>query len=161
MHLVSHSNGRLHIYVCYETGTEEALAAEAEALDRLEILATLTAPIPSSGSSSSPSDIQPVLEKLHTARDKHIFRILTTIASPDHSASARKRAFDEIPKRTKSLGDTAAAWVKSLARRCAMGYFLNVKIVNRCILLTQECFHEDHIQECADFLSCVKTALDI
>jgi hypothetical protein len=124
-------------------------------MERLEIVATLTAPILGS------SDIRPVLEKLHTARDKHIFRILATISNPDHSASARVRAFDELPKRTKSLGDSTSAWVKMLARRCAMGNFLNVEIINDCILLAQECFRGGHIPECAEFLTCVRTAVEI
>jgi hypothetical protein len=80
---------------------------------------------------------------------------------PDYSASARIRAFDELPKRTKSLGDSTAAWVKSLARRCAMGHFLNAEIVEHCILLAQECFREGEIPESAEFLACVKTAVDV
>lgn len=140
-----------------ETGTEEALAAEAQAMERLESVANLSAPL--SGSSSF--DISDVLEKLHTARDKHIFRILATIASPDHSASARIRAFDELPKRTKSLGDTTAAWVKTLARRCAMGHFVNAEVVHHCIILAQECFDQGEVAESAEFLACVKTFVDI
>jgi hypothetical protein len=124
-------------------------------MERLEIVATLTAPLPGS------VDIQEVLEKLHNARDKHIFRILATISRSDHSASARVRAFDELPKRTKSLGDATAAWVKMMARRCAMSNFINVEIVNQCILLAQECFQGGHIPECAQFLTCVKTAVEI
>lgn len=116
----------------------------------------MTAPI--SGTSSSPPN---VLEKLHTARDKHIFRILATIAIPDHSASARSRALDELPKRTKSLGDSTVAWVKTLARRCAMGHFINVDVIHDCIILAQECFHGGHIPECSEFLRCVKTAVEI
>lgn len=142
-----------------QIGTEEALAAEAEAIERLEVVASLSSPL--SGSASSPSDIRSILEKLHSARDKHIFRILATIASPDHSASARVRAFDELPKRTKTLGDSTAAWVKSLARRCAMGHFLNAEVVRDCVVLAQECFENGDIPECADFLACVKTAVDI
>ena len=148
-----------HIDFLAETGTEEFLAAEAEAVERLEVVASLSAPL--SGQSSIPSDIRPVLEKLHAARDKHIFRILATIASPDHSASARLRAFDELPKRTKSLGDSTAAWVKSLARRCAMGHFLNADVVRDCIVLAQDCFANGDFPECAEFLACVKTAIDI
>jgi hypothetical protein len=124
-------------------------------MERLEIVATLTAPLPGS------VEIQEVLEKLHTARDKHIFRILATISSSDHSASARVRAFDELPKRNKFLGDATSAWVKMMARLCAMSNFLNVEIVNQCILLAQECFQGGHIPECAQFLTCVKTAVEI
>ncbi len=155
-HCISHPYRCL---VIYKTGTEEHLAAEAEAFEQLEMVAALSAPLP--GLSSSPSDIRPVLEKLHTAKDKHIFRILATIATPDHSASARIRAFDELPKRTKSLGDSTAAWVKSLARRCAMGNFLNAEVVQNCIILSQECFVSGDIAESAEFLSCVKTAVDV
>lgn len=142
-----------------EKGTEAYMTAEAEAMVKLEMVSSLSAPLTSSGANSS--DIRPILEKLHTARDKHIFRILATIASPTHSLAARARAFDELPKRTKSLGEMTAAWIKTLARRCAMGHFLNSEIINHCILLAQECFHEEDFGRCVSFLACVKIAAEI
>ena len=141
----------------FKSGTEEAFSADAEAMEKLEVVAALTAPA-SGGSSSSPSEIRPILDKLHNARDNHIFRVLATITSPRHSASARSRAFDELPKRTKSLGDQAATWIKTLARRCAMGQFMNGEIVHHSILLAQESFCEGNFQGCLHFLHCVKSA---
>ena len=141
----------------FKSGTEEAISADAEAMEKLEVVAALTAPA-SGGISSFPSDIRPILEKLHNARDNHIFRVLATITSPTHSASARSRAFDELPKRTKSLGEQAASWIKTLARRCAMGQFMNGEIVHHSILLAQESFCEGNFQACMQFLHCVKSA---
>jgi hypothetical protein len=146
------------LFVC--AGTEDALKLEVEALAKLEKIASLSAPT-SASASGSPADNRPILEKFHGARDKHIFRILATISSPTHSASARARAFDELPKRTKSLGEQTSTWVKMLARRCAMGNFLNVEVVNHCILLAQECFHAGDMDGCMSFLSCVKMTSEI
>jgi hypothetical protein len=42
-----------------------------------------------------------------------------------------------------------------------MGNFLNVEIIKHCILLAQECFRGGHIPECAEFLTCVRTAVEI
>jgi hypothetical protein len=141
----------------FKSGTEEAISADAEAMDKLEVVAALSAPA-SGGASTSPSELRPILDKLHNARDNHIFRVLATITSPSHSASARSRAFDELPKRTKSLGDQAASWIKTLARRCAMGQFMNGEIVHHSILLAQESFCEGNFQGCIHFLNCVKSA---
>jgi hypothetical protein len=126
--------------------------ANARAMELLETVAAMTAP------PSTASDLPSVLENLHAARDKHIFRILATIANPTHTMAARVRAFEELPKRTKSLGDATCAWVKSLARRCAMGDFLNKSIIQQCIALAQECFHGNDIPASIAFLSCVKLA---
>jgi len=122
-------------------------------MELLEILATLTAPVLDSKMSQAD-----VLEAFHSARDKHIFRILATVANPSHTMQARSRALDELPKRTKSLGDAVSVWVKNLVRRCAMGDFINVDVVSHCVLLAQECFFENDIPACASLLACVKTA---
>ena len=135
-------------------GSEEALTAEAQAMEKLEMVAQLSSPI------GSPSDLDAVLQSLNAARDKHIFRLLATIATPNHSSSARARAFEELPKRAKSLGSNTAAWVKKLARRCAMGGFVNQDSISTCILLAQECFHEGDIDCTMVFLRAVKTAID-
>ena len=135
------------------SGTEEALVADARAVELLESISTMTAP--QVGKSAAD-----VLELFHGARDKHIFRILATICDPTHSTKARMRALDELPKRTKSLSDDVSSWVKNLVRRCAMGSTLNAEVVGHCVLLAQECFREDDIPSCAAFLSCVKTACE-
>ena len=144
----------LSSFLLYMIGSEEALTAEAQAMEKLETVAQLSSPI------GSPSDLEEVLQSLHVARDKHIFRLLATIANPNHSASARARAFEDLPKRAKSLGNNTAAWVKKLARRCAMGGFVNQDSVSTCILLAQECFQEGDIDCTMVFLRAVKTAMD-
>lgn len=130
--------------------------ANAKAVDMLEAVAALAAPPLTSGASAS--DLPSILENLHGAPDKHIFRILATIANPTHTMAARVRAFEELPKRTKSLGDATCAWVKALARRCAMGDFLNKSIIQQCIAMAQECLRGDDIPAASAFLSCVKAA---
>eukprot|EP00804_Cyclotella_cryptica_P029241 CCRYP_011675-RB/>CCRYP_011675-RB protein AED:0.01 eAED:0.01 QI:1427/1/1/1/1/0.75/4/248/1365 len=144
----------------YETGSAEAFTADAEAMEKLEVVASLTAPI-GSGSPLNSDAAFAVLKKLHTAKDKHIFRILSTIATPIHSPVARARAFDELPKRTKSLGNETSSWVKSLARRCSMGSFFNTESIEHCIILSQECFEADDCEASSLFLECVKIATSV
>lgn len=100
-------------------GSDKALEANANAVERLEAVARLAAPLESS------SDLSSILENLHCAPDEDIFRTLATIANPTHTTAARVGAFEELSKRTNSLGDATCDWVKSLVRRCAMGDFLN------------------------------------
>jgi len=154
-----------------ESGSAEAFTADSEAMEKLELVASLSAPVPDGGSSSagggsggkSPgaSDLQSILKKLHSAKDKHIFRILSTIAQSTHSSSARIRAFEELPKRTKSLGTPAQTFVKTLARRCAMGAFLNAENIEHCIILAQECFEAEECEASAAFLECVKVGTSV
>lgn len=149
-----------------EVGSPEAFAADSEALDRLELVASLSAPLSETGN-KAPSgtaltaELESILKKFHSAKDKHIFRILSTIASPVHSPAARLRAFDELPKRTKGLGTAAQSWVKILARRCAMGSFLNSECIEHCIMLSQECFEAENCEVSALFLDCIKMATSI
>ena len=151
-------------------GSEKALTTDAEAIEKLEAVASLTAPlhrenISTKSSSASKSlssfstDPQSVLKRLHEAKDNHIFRILSTISRPAHLPEARARAFDELPKRTKALGDTTSSWVRTLARRCAMGGLVNAEAVTHCILLAQECFAEDDVEGAMLFLRSVRTAV--
>ncbi|KAL7541882.1 hypothetical protein ACHAXR_011327 [Thalassiosira sp. AJA248-18] len=140
-----------------DSGTAEAFAATSDAKAKLELVASLSAPVAESKSPGSP-DLEAILKKVHGAKDKHIFRILSTIANATHSPSARVRAFDELPKRTKSLGTAAQSWVKTLARRCAMGAFLNAESIEHCIMLSQECFESEDCQASCGFLECVKLA---
>ena len=54
--------------------SEERMKADSVAFQRLEYIAKLTSP-PSTGSSSNSSDdLNTVLQKVHTAKDRHIFR---------------------------------------------------------------------------------------
>jgi hypothetical protein len=133
-------------------GTEEALTADASAFECLEALASTTG--------LTNDDSHEVLQKLHSARDNHIFKILATIADPTHSMSARVRALDELPKRTMSLGDATSNWVKTLSRRTAMGYFANVDVVHHVILLAQECLHEGDYEGSSIFMSSLKSLTD-
>jgi len=87
--------------------------------------------------------------------------VLATIASATHSPSARARAFDDLPKRAKSLGSSVVAWIKSLARRCAMGNFVNAEVVNHCLLIAQELFQEGHMDIAMIFLKCVKAIVQV
>ena len=147
-------------------GSPEAFAADVDAFERLELVASLSAPLAETGNKSSSAsaaatELESILKKFHTAKDKHIFRILSTIASPIHSPSARLRAFDELPKRTKGLGSAAQSWVKMLARRCAMGAFLNMECIEHCIMLSQECFEAENCEVAALFLDSIKMATSI
>lgn len=143
-------------------GSPAAFAADAAAVEKLEAVAALTAPVEGGGKSSpAKADAAAVLKKVHTAKDKHVFRILSTICDPAHSPAARARALDELPKRTKGLGAPAQTWVKNLARRCAMGAFLNAETVGHCILLARESFEAGDCGAAAALLECVRLAASV
>ena len=159
--LASYLEARSKAREC-ESGSAEAFTADADAMEKLEKFATLCAPPLSTGKNSSEeADLENVLRKLHAAKDKHIFRIMSTIASPTHSTSARLRALDELPKRTKSLGNATSSWVRSMTRRCAMGSFINSESIEHCIMLSQECFEAGDCEAASHFLRCVKMATSI
>lgn len=84
--------------------------------------------------------------------------VLASISSPSHSSEARIRALDDLPKRAKSLGSAASQWLFYLARRTAMGYFLNTEIIDNCILLAQEAFNEGNFEVCRAFLESANAA---
>ena len=155
MELCSHSFDTGCCFVLI--GTAEADEVDARAMEILESIAKMTAPV----DTGSKASLQKVLQALHGARDKHIFRFLSTITSPDHSGTARARALEELPKRTRSLGDGVAPWVKNLVKRCAMGSSLNCEIVRHCVLLAHECFRNDDVSACGAFLATVKIAVDV
>eukprot|EP00574_Skeletonema_japonicum_P008396 CAMPEP_0201719072 /NCGR_PEP_ID=MMETSP0593-20130828/4392_1 /ASSEMBLY_ACC=CAM_ASM_000672 /TAXON_ID=267983 /ORGANISM="Skeletonema japonicum, Strain CCMP2506" /LENGTH=1727 /DNA_ID=CAMNT_0048209463 /DNA_START=14 /DNA_END=5197 /DNA_ORIENTATION=+ len=159
--LASYLDARSKAKEC-ESGSAEAFTADADAMEKLEKMAALCAPPAAAGKSSSEvGDLETVLRKLHAAKDKHIFRILSTIATPTHSPSARIRALDELPKRTKSLGNATSSWVRSMARRCAMGSLINSESIDTCIILSQECFEAGDSEAASHFLRCVKVATSI
>jgi len=130
------------------------LVADAKARDLLKEVSSLTAPVAGSGAS-----LEEVLQAFHGARDRHIFRVLSTIVDPLQKPSTRNRALEDLPKRTKSLGDAVSSWVKNLVRRCNMGDFINGETVAHCVLLAHECFHEKDVPACAALLGSVKTAV--
>jgi len=143
-------------------GSEERMTADASAIQKLELVASLSAPLSQNLTpGSSPDDLPTVLNKFHTARDKHIFRLLASISLPNHSPQARVRVFEELPKRTNRLGVSTASWTKCLARRTAMGNYVNVEIITHCILLAQEAFRDGDFPVAMVFLNCVKMAVAI
>jgi len=143
-------------------GSEERMAADAVAIEKLELVASLSAPLcQHSSPGSPPEDLPTVLNKFHTTRDKHIFRLLASVSLPNHSPIARARVFDDLPKRTSRLGLSTASWTKCLARRTAMGNFVNAEIITHCILLAQEAFRERDFKVAMVFLNCVKMTVAI
>lgn len=71
------------------------------------------------------------------------------------------RIFEDLPRRTKSLGTPTAQWLFTLSKRAAMGYFLNSEIIETCILLAQEAFNEESFEVSRAFLETAKFALQI
>ncbi|VEU41959.1 unnamed protein product [Pseudo-nitzschia multistriata] len=143
----------------HETGSEEYFAADAKAKDLLETVASMIPP--PSGASPAPGERHAVLEKFHSSKDKRVFLVLGTITNPSHSSKCRAKAIDDLPKRVKATaGDAVSAWVKSLAKRCAMGDFVNLDVVHHCVLLAQECFHEGDLDATLKFLVCVQMAVE-
>lgn len=140
-------------------GSEAYFAADAKATELLDKVASMVPQ--ASGPSPAHGERHAVLEKFHSMKDKHIFRILGTITNPSHSAKARVRALDDLPKRVKATaGDAVQAWVKSLAKRCAMGDFINHDVIHHCVLLAQECFHEEKFEATLKFLVCIQLAVE-
>ncbi|KAL3919926.1 MAG: hypothetical protein SGILL_003509 [Bacillariaceae sp.] len=139
------------------TGSEDYLAADSKAMDLLEKIASLL-PAPG-GPAPAQGERHPILEKFHSIRDKHVFRILGTITHPNHSVSARIRALNDLPKRVKATaGDAVQKWVVSLVQRCAMGDFLNQDVVHHCVVLAHECLQEDDWDSTNRFLTCAEMA---
>lgn len=96
------------------------------------------------------------LEKLHKAKDQHMFRILAGICDPHHARSARKRALEDLVARTKaSLGEEVADWMKQVVRRVAMGNFINETVLEDCVVMAQEMWHEEHVVTCCKVLQSV------
>jgi hypothetical protein len=132
------------------------MEADARAMQILEQLAKMTSPV-----DSAKVSLDDVLIAFHGARDKHIFRILATIVDPSHTSQARIRALEELPKRTKALGDTVADWVKNLVKRCAMGDSLNADVVCECIRLAKGCLLDNNIAACGAMLATVQMTVNI
>jgi hypothetical protein len=136
-------------------GSEEHLTADANALDILEEVAAFV-----SVSTGAAGERNPMLERFHGIRDKHIFRILASIASPTHSTKSRLRAIEEPAKKLNDYGDALVKFVRVLVRKCAMGDFINQEIVHRSITLAQNCGLQEDWGSCRKFLNCVQLAAE-
>jgi hypothetical protein len=110
----------------------EAMKANAAALSALEKVLAFS-PIPM-------NEKDKLLKSLHGARDRHLFRVLAMIATPMHSKASRSRAFHDLPQRAKqcSFSKTEIAWLKTCARRCAMGS-IDIELAEHLILLIKLC----------------------
>ena len=96
------------------------------------------------------------LEKLHKAKDQHMFRILAGICDPHHARAARKRALEDLVARTKaSLGEDIADWMKQVVRRVAMGNSVNETVLEDCFVVAQEMWEEEHLVTCSKVLECI------
>jgi hypothetical protein len=135
-------------------GSEEAMTADAKALAILNDVAQRVG----TPSSIPATSVPQIVHSFHKSKDKHVFRVLASICDPTHSVSARSRALDELPKRTRPLGDDVSKWVRHLVDRLAMGSFLNIEVVNHCLLLAQEAFAEEDYHVASGFLACIKLA---
>lgn len=124
------------------SGSEERLAAEAKAEEHLERMAKYM------GLGDD------ALAGLHQARDKHVFRILTAISTSAHSKNARKRALDELPKRT--TGPISNTLVE-LVKMCAMGNSLNVETIEACADMAKEAFDETNFSICTALVETIHT----
>jgi hypothetical protein len=133
----------------FELASEDAMAADAKAKELLARVASLTAP-PSKGV------LCDLLDSFHGAKDKHIFRILSTITDPMQIPKTRQRASVELPKRTKALGGSVSEWVDGLVKRCSMGNFFNVENVAQSVILSQQCFLREDVSACSCLLVAVK-----
>lgn len=145
-----------------DSGSEVRDRMHRSAFQKLEIVASLTSPTSALSSPGTTIEgLEKILPKVHGAKDKHIFRLLASIANPGHSSNARSRALDELPKRTKSLGSSTSAWIKTLARRCAMGYFMNSEIITHCASMAQEAFNEGEYLVCRALLESVNIGVNL
>lgn len=118
----------------YAADSVEALKANSTAISALEKVIAFT-PI-------SMTEKEKLVKSLHGARDRHLFRVLATIATPVHSKASRSRAFQDLPQRAKqcSFTKTEIAWLKVCARRCAMGS-IDTELTEHLILLVKLCVH--------------------
>lgn len=136
------------------SGSEEAITAESQAFEQLEAVARLTVPIEG-------ADPEIVLKKFHTAKDKRIFHLLSSTTDAKDSKTARIRALEELPPRTRPLGDSTSTWIQNLVKRSAMGESLNSEIVENSVILAQECLKEEEVTACKAFLQTVELAVQV
>jgi len=121
---------------------------EAQAMKHLNTIASLTVPV-------GEDSLQSILNKINRFKDQHTFRLLATIATPLHSYKARQRAIEELPKRVSGLGSGVTNYVRTLARRVAMGT-INVTTVQTCIAIAQSSFDSNNVELVKKFLFCVE-----
>merc|ERR1719174_345758 len=98
------------------------------------------------------------LSKIHSHKDKNLFKIMASITDACHTPAVRVKALDQLPKSVASLGAPAAAWMKTFVRRVSMGSALQFDTVNHCAMLAQECFGEGEYYTASHFLDIVKLA---
>lgn len=95
------------------------------------------------------------LQKLHQHKDKHVFRLLGSIASCNHSEAALSRATSDVSKRCSSFADDGLAWMKTLVRRVGMGSLFNGGTVKQSAELALESFNEGAYGSSLSFLQAV------
>ena len=125
----------------------DSMKANAAAFAALEKVASLT-PTPAG------TEKDKLLQSVHGARDRHLFRVLATISTPLHSKTSRSRAFQDLPLRAKQCSFTKSeiTWIKTCARRCAMGA-IDVEMTEHLILLAKLCVKSALETSSSDFKS--------
>lgn len=124
---------------------EQSLRADATARDILQAIAALV-----------PGGTPEVLEKFHTARDQHIFRLVAAMADPKHSAATRTRVMEDLPRRCHTLGEPVVEWVKTFIGRCVMGSSVEASTVHACLSLAQEALVGEDTMMATQMLSAVQ-----
>ena len=126
------------LHVLSIIGTEEALAADARAMEVLRRLSLLMG----HGMDEKGGDEQQhkMLLAFHGFRDKQVFRLLSTIANPCHSPNARQRALEHVPSRLVAFLDnpTVAQFAREIVEKTAMPDFMNYSILGDLIQVAYE-----------------------
>uniref|UniRef100_A0A7S2JSU1 Sister chromatid cohesion protein n=1 Tax=Leptocylindrus danicus TaxID=163516 RepID=A0A7S2JSU1_9STRA len=103
----------------------------------------------------APAAPSQTLQKLHQHKDKHVFRLLGSIASCNHSEEALGRATSDVSKRCSSFPEDGLAWMKALVRRVGMGSLLNGSTVKQSAELALEAFNAGAYGPSLSFLQAV------
>ena len=120
-------------------GTEEALALDARAVELLRRLSWLLLHECDMGKNTN-EQTDEVLLAFHQCRDKQVFRILSTIASPSHSANARQRALEQVPSRIKAFlnDDATAEFALGIVEQTAMPDFMNYAVLRDIVHIAEK-----------------------
>jgi hypothetical protein len=130
------------------------MIADTEAKALLGKVAELTGPPRGAAS------LDHVLSLLHGAKDKHIFRLLSTVVDPLQTPTSRQHALTDLPKRTAAFGESVSSWIKTLVRRCNMGAFINSTVVGSCVGLARASLLDGQdIPACSVLLSAAKISV--
>jgi len=105
--------------------SEEALAEGAQSWECLQTVAALL-------QESNQDKVKgAVLKQFHNGIvDRHVWRLLASIATSSHSSKNRQRAVSEIPKR---VPPSVQNWATSLVEACSMGPSWNADVAAACI----------------------------